>query len=243
MKIAVISDVHGNIWALEAVLENIKQRKIDHIFDLGDSLEGTLEPQKTFELFKSYNIKSLKGNQDKLILDSIDKENTNQTIKYVINQLDQEALKWLNQLPDERILNDSVIMFHGTNSNNSEYLVEKSNVNYVGIKSVVELDKILSKIKQKTILCGHSHTPRLLETKNKTVINPGSVGLQAYDDELPIFNENEKFNPRAKYCILQFTSKLNVEFITVSYDFEKAALKAELNNRNDWAEWIRTGRI
>jgi len=243
MKIAVISDVHGNIWALEAVLKDIEQRKIVDIFDLGDSLYGPLEPKKTFELFRSNNIKSIKGNEDNLILDSVSKENNNPTINYVINQLDQEAFEWLQKIPNERLLNDSIIMFHGTHSNNSEYLVEKLYSDHIGIKTQEELNTLLSEVNQQIVLCGHSHTPRLVELGDKTIINPGSVGLQAYDDNLPMFHKIENHSSKARYCILDLEDKIRINHLAISYDFEKAARKAEQNNRRDWAQWIRTGRV
>ena len=57
MKIAFLSDIHGNSWALKAVLNDIKQRGITEIYDLGDSLYGPLDPKGTFHLLLDWNIK------------------------------------------------------------------------------------------------------------------------------------------------------------------------------------------
>ena len=73
MKIAVISDIHGNIEALEAVLEDIKQEKCDKIFALGDYAMAGPEPWKTIEFFmqkeKDENFKMIQGNTDLMIGD------------------------------------------------------------------------------------------------------------------------------------------------------------------------------
>ncbi|MFJ3386433.1 metallophosphoesterase family protein [Lysinibacillus sp. NPDC086135] len=85
MKIAVLSDIHGN--KLKAVLEDIKYRSIDKIYNLGDTLYGPLFPLETYEMIKSTNIKSVSGNCDRILLES---SSENPTVQYVINVLSEE---------------------------------------------------------------------------------------------------------------------------------------------------------
>tara|TARA_R110002049_G_scaffold2052_4_gene14794 strand:- start:525 stop:833 length:309 start_codon:yes stop_codon:yes gene_type:complete len=90
----------------------------------------------------------------------------------------------------------------------------------------------------------NSHLPRMIKTKKKTIINPGSIGLSAYDDDLPIPHKMESLSPHAKYAVLNINPiGINVELISIEYDYETAASVAEKNNRKDWAKWIRTGRV
>jgi hypothetical protein len=99
-------------------------------------------------------------------------------------------------------------------------------------------------LKQSIIICGHSHIPRTIYLPNgQTIVNAGSVGLQAYSDELPFFHKMETYSPYAKYVII--TCKHNgwiVEHISIAYDWNKASEQATRNNRNDWARAIETGR-
>ena len=243
MKIAILSDIHGNSWALEEVLRNIRQQGINEIYDLGDSLYGPLDPKKTFELIKENGIKSISGNEDRIIIENVGKRTKNETLNFVLEELSKSAISWLKKLPNNRIINDKFYFCHGTPYSDTEYLIEKIFSDYVGIKQPEDIDKQLSIIKQKIVLCGYSHSPRIIESNEKTIINPGSIGLPAYDYDLPQFHKIENHSTKARYCILNLRENLTIEQVAISYDFEKAAKRAELNNRKDWAKWIRTGRV
>jgi len=97
--IAVISDIHGNSWALQAVLDDLKKRNVDVIFNLGDSLYGPLDPAGTFQLLRKQDPVSISGNEDRLIVEYVDSRNKNSTIEYVISELGTEAFRWLRSLP------------------------------------------------------------------------------------------------------------------------------------------------
>lgn len=99
MRVAVLSDIHGNYWALCKVLRDADSRKVDSIINLGDSLYGPLKPKETYDLMKSNGIKSISGNEDWLILD---KNHDSPTLNYVIRELNTEAMDWLNSLANNR---------------------------------------------------------------------------------------------------------------------------------------------
>lgn len=241
MKIAFLSDIHGNSWALKAVLNDIDQRGITEIYDLGDSLYGPLNPKGTFHLIADWNIKSVCGNQDRCIYEITDESEMNPTLKYVNNQLFEAAINWLKELPKFRIVNDQIFLCHGTPTSDSEYLLEELYTDHVSIKDYDQIEIELADVKQKIVICGHSHRPAIVETQERILINPGSVGLPAYEDDLPIPHKIENFSPKARYCIIDLCKNMTVEHIAVSYDYENAAITAEINKRNDWAKWLRTG--
>ncbi|MBN1407482.1 MAG: metallophosphoesterase family protein [Calditrichaceae bacterium] len=242
MKIAFISDIHGNAWALRAVLDDIKEKGIKEIYDLGDSLYGPLDPKGTYHLLADWKIESVCGNQDRIIIENADSPEINPTLKYVKNQLSEKAMLWLEELPACRIVHDQIYLCHGTPANDSGYLLEQLHDNFVGIKDYNQIEILLADVKQKIIICGHSHKPGLVETQERLIINPGSVGLPAYDDELPMPHKIENYSPKARYCIIDLDRNLTIEHVAVSYDYENAALAAEKNKREDWARWLRTGR-
>jgi len=241
--IAIISDIHGNSWALKEVLKDIKAKGIEVIINLGDSIYGPLDPKGTFNLLTDNNVISISGNQDRIILENLNSKSEIETLEYVKAQIDNNIIDWLKLLPFDYVFENMIYCCHASPDNDSTYLLEKLQPNCVSVKNNIEIDKKLKNIKQKIVFCGHSHVPRTVETITKTIINPGSIGLPAYDDDLPILHKMESFNNYAKYSIL--TKKGNImkiEQVTIPYDFEKAAARAESNNRNDWAKWIRTGR-
>jgi diadenosine tetraphosphatase ApaH/serine/threonine PP2A family protein phosphatase len=75
------------------------------------------------------------------------------------------------------------------------------------------------------------------------VVNPGSVGLPAYSDDVPHQHYVENGDPRARYCIIaKARSSWSVEQMCVPYDHDAASKMAKDNNRDDWAFWLKTGR-
>jgi predicted phosphodiesterase len=64
LKFAVLSDIHGNLWALTAILKNAKRREITQFINLGDVLYGPLEPLETYNLLKTIDAITIQGNED-----------------------------------------------------------------------------------------------------------------------------------------------------------------------------------
>ncbi len=243
-KFAVLSDIHGNSWALKAVLDDLLARNIDLVVNLGDVLYGPLDPKGTFEILQTIETIGICGNQDRLLLENIDKKVDNQTMNFVFSQLDNAAIDYLKNLTFDHHHSSGVYFCHASPHKDDEYLIEKLFKTHVGIKENHEIDAVLENIDEKVVVCGHSHQPKVVKTGKKQIINPGSVGLPAYDDELPIFHKMETHCPDANYCILTLENNevKNIDLVAVSYDFESAANMAQKNNRPDWAKWLRTGR-
>ena len=241
MKIAFISDIHGNSWALRAVLDDIKAKGISEIYDLGDSLYGPLDPDGAFRLLTDQKVYSICGNQDRYIFESQEEDDKNPTLRFVRDQLSKEALCWLKSLPKSRIVQDQIFLCHGIPANDSEYLLEELHNEYVGIKDFNRIEAMMMDVKQKNVVCGHSHRPSLVETPERIIINSGSVGLPAYSNDIPVPHKIENFSPMARYCILDLSKNIKVEHVAVSYDFENAAIAADMHKRPDWANWLRTG--
>jgi len=67
MKIAALSDIHSNVFALAAVLTDVKKRGVDVVVNLGDILYGSIEPKATYDLLMQHDIITISGNQDRQI--------------------------------------------------------------------------------------------------------------------------------------------------------------------------------
>ena len=243
-EIAIVSDIHGNSWAFKEVISDIKSRGIKTIINLGDSLYGPLDPKGAFNLLVENKVISISGNEDRVILENLSSKSDLITLECVKAQIDKNTVDWLKKLPFDFIHENEIYCCHASPKSDSAYLLEGLQPDYVTVRDNQEIDKTLKDIKQKIVVCGHSHISRIVETDKKIIINPGSVGLPAYDDELPIPHKMENFNPYAKYSILILSeNSVKIEQIAISYDYEEAARMAEKNMRNDWAKWIRTGRV
>lgn len=243
-KYAILSDIHGNSWALKAVLDDIMMKEIQIILNLGDIFYGPLDPEGTAEILQQYSIETVQGNQDRIIYESMGLDSDNPTLDYVLNQLTGKQIDWLKNLPKTRVIDNKIFLCHGTPANDEAYLIDDIGTGIPYLKPTPEIEVILQNIKHPVILCGHSHIARSVYLTNKQlIINPGSVGLPSYEDDFPIHHKMESGSPHASYVILTKTNKeWNIEHIRVTYNWGKAAQKAEKNNRKDWAYWLRTGR-
>ncbi len=242
MKIAVISDIHGNSWALREVLKDIERRGPNVILNLGDSLYGPLRPGETYEMIQSTGIVSISGNEDRLIVENIDNKNAGRNLGHVINELPGEAIHWLQSLPCTRTMDWGAFLCHGTPHSDETYLLERVNDSAVERRDVPAVEELLQGIPQRLICCGHSHLPGILRTPGRVIVNPGSVGLNAYDDDHPSFHKIENHHNKAQYCMVEIDGEsIRIEPVSLTYDVRKAAACAAAHGRDDWAAWLLTG--
>jgi predicted phosphodiesterase len=224
-RFAAIADVHGNRWALEAVLEDIDRRNIRSVVNLGDHLFGPLDPAGTADLLIKCDFPSVSGNQDRELVEAGDPHSD-----------------WLAAMPLALEL-PGMLLFHATPSKDDRYLLETVHASGVSIASDVEIAERLGSVSQPLLLCGHTHIPRVVAFRDRLIVNPGSVGLQAYADSAPVPHRMETGSPHARYAVLERReSAWHVDLLSIPYDSESAAHAALRNNRPDWAHRLRTGR-
>src|SRR5712691_9596145 len=241
ISLAVIADIHGNRWALEAVLQDIDRRGIQQIVNLGDHLTGPLDPAGTADLLIERGMLSICGNDDRVLFAPLEELSSSQ--RYTRDQLTPAHLNWLRALPATAVIADEVFVCHG-DLFDSAYLLEQVEASGVCLRSTRAIEASAADIAQPIILCGHSHLPRtVFLPQGKLIMNPGSVGLPAYTMETSVPYAMESGSPHARYAIL--SRKLpswQVEHVQVPYDWKYAAKVARGNQRTDWAEWLTTGR-
>lgn len=245
LQLAVISDVHGNRWALEAVLADLAHRGLQRLVNLGDTVYGPLDPPGTAEMLMQLAAPTVRGNEDRLITEPTRPDTDSPTLRFVKEGLASAHLDWLAALPLTTICLDELLLFHGSHERDDEYLLRNVQPNEVTLRAPAELMQLFPAGPQTVILCGHDHTPGSIRLPDgRLIVNPGSVGLQAYTDDLPFPHAIQTGTPHARYCILSKPQKeWQVEHVTVEYNWHAAAELAEQHGRPDWAHWLRTGRI
>ena len=193
MRLAILSDIHSNIIALNLVVDDLKNEKIDKVCLLGDYITDGDNGNEILKIVKSISDYSILGNREKYILDyspSMKDFNNYKSIYTTYSNLSEESCKYLESLKEYyiiRVKEFNILMIHG-----NKYYTDTINIEKV-------FDKIINDFDFDFDICvfGHTHKYLCKRYKNKLFINPGSVG-QPCD------------SPTYKYCILDITDKVNV---------------------------------
>ena len=246
-KFAILSDIHSNIYALEAVVKDAELSGVDTFVNLGDILYGPIAPRETYEYLKRKNCITISGNQDRQIYEAKKNEiDSNPTMQFILDELGNEPLEWMKNLPFDLQISSDIYACHGSPKSDLEYLLEDISSTNPEVKSEKEIVQLLDGVAAPIILCGHTHIPRCVElSSGQLVINPGSVGLQAYYDDEPLPHSMQNYTSKASYAILQKNMDHNwdVSFKRVSYDINSAIKRVEEQNRFDWVGYLKFGRV
>lgn len=255
MKIAVISDVHGNLAALEAVLADIAGDTVDVTVNLGDILSGPLWVAETADRLMGLQLPTIAGNHERQLL-TLPAERMSAADLHASQRLQDRHRAWLAGLPKTLRLNDEVLCCHGTPDDDLRYFLETVTGDMArpeapGVRratlaeAAARAGDALRGVAHGVILCGHTHVPRVLRLADgRLVVNPGSVGLQAFDDDHPHPHVVENASPHARYALLvREAAGWRVDLRHVPYDHDAAASLAEANGRPDWADALRTGFV
>ena len=242
MKMAVISDVHGNIDALDAVLTDAFSEGVELIVNLGDICSGPLFPSETADRLMALNLPTICGNHERQLL-TYDFGSMGLSDQYAATTLRADQKEWLKGLPKTLQLDD-VLFVHGTPDSDVGYFLDTVSENGLRPATDDEIKLRAAGSDFKLILCGHTHIPRAVRIEHRLFVNPGSVGLQAYQDDRPFPHAVENTSPHARYAIVSKTdAEWSCDLRQVAYDWEKAARVAEARGREDWARALRTGRV
>ena len=238
---AVVSDIHGNLPALESVLADA--RGVDGWLNLGDIVSGPLWPRETAALLMMLDWPTIAGNHERQLL-TLPRARMGASDAYAASALTDAQRAWLASLPATLNPAAGPYCVHGAPGNDLQYLLET--VTPQGLRAATddELAARLGSLAPPMLLCGHSHVPRCRPHAGGLVANPGSVGLQAYDDMHPHPHVVENGSPHARYAIVESgPAGWQVLLREVPYDHETAAQRAERNGRGDWADALRSGRV
>ena len=208
MKIALISDIHGNLTALEAVLSDISKRGVDAIYCLGDLVGKGPRGAECIELVKKYCDKVIYGNWDVFIRDEID----NDMIQWTQSRLSAEDYAYLASLPFfiEFELNGKLVRcFHASPRSVFERIAPEYHSKEACLSLFDNSEETNSQHSERTpdiVFYGDIHMTLLRSYDTKILCNVGSVGLDVVD---------------ATYVILDGSFGANaIQFVRVPYDRE-----------------------
>jgi predicted phosphodiesterase len=243
VKFAAIADIHGNYAALEAVLADIAALGIGEVVNLGDHLSGPLEPQRTADLLIARGFPSIRGDQDRILVE-LGPAGTSRRLDH--KRLQQRHLDWLADLPPTLIYRDDVFLCHGTPEDDAAFWLDRVTADgKIEASPIREIEAEANGVGVSLILCGHTHIPRAVRLGDgRLVVNPGSVGCPGYDSPKPVYHRGQTGTPDASYAILERTPRgWSVTFRYVPYDHMSMARLARANGLPVWADALATGWV
>lgn len=237
-RIAILSDVHGNITALESVISDIEKRGISKIYCLGDSVIKCANPDKVIDLLRKKCEVMLLGNCDEIIC----RPGIEQGRFWSRDKIGEERAKFIYNSPISyefymsghlvRLFHASPIslehVFNPMHPNSDSLYFNKIITNPNDLfKNTKFIEKTENDPIPDVVGFGHLHTPNLYRFSNKTIFNVGSVGIP-----VEMANEGEetatsKFSTMSSYMILEGElnskelSTISFTLVRVPYDIEK----------------------
>ncbi|GAX88484.1 metallophosphoesterase family protein [Effusibacillus lacus] len=215
MRVAFLSDIHGNAVALEAVLADIQSKNVDRIVVLGDIAYRGPEPKRSVEMVKNLNTEVIKGNADEWTVRGVREgevpapmlEMMNREREWAVQRLDQSDLDYLKELPAELTFNltDAVRVhaFHATPESLFEVVMPDQPANLLQ-------DKLMKQENSSLYVYAHIHLPYVRYLNGKCLVNIGSVGLP-FDGM-----------PKASYALVEAAEdRYSVTIERVPYDLER----------------------
>lgn len=218
MRFALIADIHSNIHALKAVLNDIDHKGIADTYCLGDIVGYAAFPNEVVAELRGREIKTIQGNYDESVgeelftcgCDFADAESARLgdiSNNWSIDNTTDENKEWLRDLPKEirfQAENLTVLMVHGSPRKNNEYLHRHL--------SDIELSEATAGAEFDILVCGHTHIPYHRVLKGRHIVNLGSVGKPKHG------------NDNAMYGILEVSgSNVIYTSVEVAYANEEAA--------------------
>jgi putative phosphoesterase len=213
MRLAVMSDVHGNLPALEAVLEDLQPYAVDGIVVAGDFVHGP-QAVETVRLLRSLGCWMIRGNCDTGLLqyslgDAPDAHYTHRQfalLRWAHRHVDQETLDFFRSLPEQRVVEINgaapIRMVHGSPRNPSESIFPD--------RDPATLDRALAQTSEPVLVCGHTHIPWKVTRDDRLALNPGAVCGPLNGDV------------GAQYALLSWhDGRWQAEHRTVPYDLEE----------------------
>lgn len=251
MKIALFSDIHANLPALESCLSDIDSKAVNSVYCLGDLVGYNIWPNEIINKIRKRNIPTIAGNYDYGIGRASDdcgcayktdheKANGAQSISYTNHVIKSDERKYLRSLPShirlEYQLNEEkfdLLMVHGSPRKINEYLFVD--------RDERSLLRIMEQANTHLMFFGHTHKPyhKILKDENgnyRHAINIGSVGKPKDGD------------PRGGYVLISLDENfslskpdsLKIEFVRFEYNVEKAAKAVEASPLpNEYADMLR----
>lgn len=242
MRVALISDIHGNLAALQAVLADIAHTGVDQMVFLGDVATLGPQPKAVVDLLRTLHCPCVKGNHDAYTVNFPQFLQDNhaawakETIAWCVAQLSAADLTFLDSFhatwqleldPDKPEMR--LLCFHGSPQSYDDLLL--------AVTPAAEVDGLLAGQSAAVMAGGHTHVQMMRRHRQILLVNAGSVGLPMA--EMP-FTGEPRFLPYAEYALVEYQAgQLSVTLRQVAYDCEQTKAAALAYGLPYATAWVR----
>ena len=240
-RLAIFSDVHANLPAMEVVKASIEYNSFDGVYCLGDLGGYASQPNEVQELIQSMGCPTILGNYDEGVgfnrddcgchyIKPFDIEMSNVSFLWTRDHTNDDYKALLRELPREirfEVEGKRILLCHGSPRSTTEYLFENRSDGFLRQFTAGGKDDAHAHV----IVFGHTHVPFHREVDGVHFINSGSVGRPKDGD------------PRAGYIVLTVTpGEVSIERIRLEYEVELACERLIASGLPDYfADYLRTG--
>lgn len=230
MRVALISDLHGNALALRAVLAELDALGVDELLCLGDTATLGPRPKEVLEILRARGCPCIVGNHEAFLLDPdlIASYRTSQAVEHAVewcrDRLDEEDMAFLRGFASELTLDlghgRSLLALHGTTRSHMEDLLATTPADQV--------DEMLGGARADVVAVGHTHVPMLRQHNGMLLVNPGSVGAPF---EAHVGGATPRILSHAEYAVVDSDAS-GIEVRLKRVPIDPALLLAELRETN-----------
>lgn len=222
MKLAIISDIHGNLEALREVYRDIKKLNIEKIYCLGDLVGYGAMPKEVVQFIRKHKIPTIMGNHEKALFDMNELKTFNpeakESIEYAKKTLSKNNLDFLKKLPIT-INFENILLVHGTPPNSFE--------EYISDLNKTELKDVFKTFDEEICFVGNTHVLKLYCMKKKKIITKENLKRQTtlnknfkYIVNVGSVGQPREEDSRAKYVIYD-TEKNILKIRRINYNIKK----------------------
>ena len=245
MKLAVLSDIHGNAVAFDAVLADLARHPAERVICLGDAVQGGAEPRESVERLRALGCPVVMGNADAWLLsghwtgtpqEELRRRSLEDVRAWSLEQLDADARAWIASFaPTVAVDLDgvSLLAFHGSPASFDEILLPTT--------PAADFERALVPHADRILCGGHVHLQFRRRVGDSFHFNPGSIGLAFRHDAEP---GAPIVDPWAEYAVLEVDrGRVSLDFRRVPYDVAAYIGKLRTSGRPHAEEAIATRRV
>ena len=174
MRLGIVSDIHGNLESLKAVMGAFDSAKVDKVLCLGDMIGYFHQSLEVLDIMMGKDIETISGNHEALLLDMLDKgfhPSPVYNLEHVAKDISDRQIEWIRKLPDSLRLREGktlIGLFHGSVEDPANGYVYEDKYDF----------SRLADMEFNILLLGHTHRQMCkVIDRERTVLNPGSCGL------------------------------------------------------------------